>query len=463
VSCAIVLTSAVLSSCVGQSIAPQLPAAVGGSPADARHAASSKVLYNLIDLGSRSIDNNEAGVNGLPSLSSNGVMVGARPDSVAVGPYSNPLICDIAGPESFVLHTFSWKSGAITNLGALGGAADCSIPFAENPNGRVVAGVSEIGAVDPQVGVNQSRAVRWANDKISNLGSFGGNQNAALGVNTRGEIVGESENTISDPYSLIDFFLLSSSNGTQTRAFLWRNGKMTDLGTLGGNDALPGPINERGLVAGSSYSTTTPNPQTGFPTLDPFRWENGRMRDLGTLGGVVGGAGGMNERGDVIGSSDLAGDQSAHPFLWKDGRLIDLATSTKGGQPASATAITDSEEIIGSAAFSASIPSDAYLWKNGVAVDLGHPSGDCFSTALGINSRDQIVGDSSDCSSGNPSNAFLWEHGTIANLNDLIAPSSPLHIYFAAGINPCGTIVGTGAPPGQSPDVARSRHPSDPR
>jgi uncharacterized membrane protein len=91
---------------------------------------------------------------------------------------------------------------------------------------------------------------------------------------------------------------------------------MQDLGTLGaGNDAFATFVNDRGQVAGYAYTNTTPNPANylcaqlqfgvGVPTVDPFSWENGTMIDVGTLGGVCGYATGLNNRGQVIGDSDL--------------------------------------------------------------------------------------------------------------------------------------------------------------
>ena len=152
----------------------------------------------------------------------------------------------------------------------------------------VVSGVSENGSIDPLTGFPEYDAVVWKNGTITNLGTFGGSLSYGIGVNDWGQVVGGADNTIPDQLhrrlSLCRSELLAAA--TQWRAFSWQDGSMRDLGTLGGNDAFSMLVNDLGQVAGISYTNTTPNPTTGVPTLDPFFWQNGRMVDVGTLGGT---------------------------------------------------------------------------------------------------------------------------------------------------------------------------------
>jgi probable HAF family extracellular repeat protein len=399
--------------------------------------------YKLIDVGTFGgpESNTILAVNAGPIISRRGTTVGTSATSVPTSKHSHPFVCGgVDGAVPFVFHGFKWHDGAVTDLGALPPVAhNCSEAQGVNQKEEIALN-SENGIVDPLTGIDETRGVRWKDGKIEDLGTFGGNNSLANQINGRGQIAGAASNTTPDPFSIYYLFL-NSSNGTQTRAFLWENGNKRDLGTLGsGNDAIATFVNERGEVAGSSYTDASPNPTTGFPTLDPFLWtEDKGMIDLGTLGGTVGGPNALNNRGQVIGSSNLAGDQISDPFLWNDGNLIDLFTAS-GGVIVAANAINDAGEMVGLEC----LPSgacDAYLWKNGTITDLGVLPGDCCSVAFAINARGQVVGQSF-------TRAFLWENGSMIDLNSLIPSNSNLQLLEAQAINDRGEIAGDAFPPG---------------
>jgi probable HAF family extracellular repeat protein len=346
-----------------------------------------------------------------------------------------------------IIHAFRWDKGVLTDLGALPGE-NSSIPTWINDHGRIV-GFSTNGVDDPFIGGPEIRGVRFRRDgSVTELGILeGGTQTFTLQNNNRGDAVGFGNNSISDPFSM-------GGLGTQTRAISWRHGVPHDLGTLGGDDATAAFINDRRQIAGQSYTNSEPNPTTGIPTQDPFLWEKGRMFDLGSLGGTSGFPEAFNNRGQVVGQSNLEGDRAFHPFLWERGKLKDLGTF--GGEDGQAIWINDRGEVIGEADYPIACGSTCghpqvyrpFLWRRGKMIDLGAVPGEICGFAYGINNKTQVVGSNGQCHGG--IDAFLWERGVIHNLNDLIPTDSPLHLVFANFINDRGEIIGTGVPPGVS-------------
>jgi len=203
------------------------------------------------------------------------------------------------------------------------------------------------------------------------------------------------------------------------------------------------------VIVGASYTSFTPNADSGVPTIDPFLWDNGTMTDLGTLGGTHGEAQCINNRGQVIGWSNLAGELIRHAFLWHNGHMQDLGTL--GGPLSEAWWINDSGDIAGSADLPTPGLHDAVVWKNGRMQDLGTLPGDPCSRAYGLNSRGQVVGGASSCHAF--LHAFVWQDGgPMMNLNALIQPGTGYQLTNAIDINDRGEIIAKAAPLGFTPD-----------
>ena len=226
---------------------------------------------------------------------------------------------------------------------------------------------------------------------------------------------------------------------------------MRDLGTLGGPDAFafPGCGTQRNnLVTGFSLIDEVVNPTTGFPTVHPFLWEDGNMIDLGTLGGTTvaqdpGSC--VNNRGQVAGASTLPGDSILHPFFWEHGVLTDLGTL--GGDFGLVWWLNDAGDVVGGTSTAGEEFFHATLWRKGVIKDLATLEGDCFSFAGAISSHDQIVGASFACD-GSVARAVLWDKEAIVDLNTVIPENSSLQLVEARYVNNRGDIAGRGLPAG---------------
>lgn len=391
--------------------------------------------YRLIDLGTFGgpaafVNSSDGGFEFAAMLNNQGTVVGWADTSMTD---SNPTPIM---PFDFIAHAFQWRRGTLTDLRTLPGGNN-SVAVSISANGLIV-GLSENGLVDPLLGFLEVNAVLWKDGEIINLGTLeGGHVSAAFSVNSRGQVAGVFFNSTPDQFEF----------GFQEKAFLWQNGVMEDLGTLGGPNARADYINERGQVAGHSDVTMATNPSTGLRTNHAFIWENGAMLDLGTLGGTLSSEAALNSRGQVAGGSNLPGDVGcpnsclSHPFLWDEGQLTDLGTL--GGDSATAFWLNDAGEVVGPSNTVGDQAVHSFLWKNGVMTDLGTVGNDLCSWASGINSQGQIVGLSNNCQ--DDLHAFLWEKGgPMIDLNTRIAHNSGVNLVNAYYINDRGEIAAGG-------------------
>src|SRR2546430_7969235 len=117
---------------------------------------------------------------------------------------------------------------------------------------------------------------------------------------------------------------------------------MNGRGALGGKQSEGFDINASGKVVGGAHNAS------GY--YRPFRWANGTMTDLGTLGGDTitadSRAEALNSAGKVAGRAYTAGG-AAHAFYW-DGSMTDLGVLT-GGPESWAFGINSTPAVVGAA------------------------------------------------------------------------------------------------------------------
>jgi len=140
------------------------------------------------------------------------------------------------------------------------------------------------------------------------LGTLGGGDAEATGINDAGQIVGGS----------------FTSKGVN-KPFLWENGTMRDLGLpAGGTWGRAEGINSTALVVGSAAVGGK---------MKPWQWTASSGVSLLPLpnGIATGWAMGLNDAGDIVGS---VGETDSHAVVWRSGAMTDIHPSPGGASEA---------------------------------------------------------------------------------------------------------------------------------
>ena len=296
------------------------------------------------------------------------------------------------------------------------------------------------------------------------LGTLGGQESWATGINNWGQVVGVSE----------------TKNRNEYRAFLWTHKKMKDLGILDG-DFISGAwtINDRGQVVGFSLNSANER--------RPVLWDHSGLHELETLGGTYSDAFGINRHGEIAGWATLPDetDEIVHAVSWNKRGVTDMnpfqsdwsvasSINTKGemvgayltsegllravlwnkqgvhklgtlggDEESEAYWINDKGEAVGWY----ELPGGAWhacLWtRHGDTVDLGALDG-LYSEASSINDHGEVVGTSYFDDTLSTSRAFLWtkKHG-MRDLSTLVDLPDGVFVAYANSINDFGWIAGT--------------------
>ena len=327
----------------------------------------------------------------------------------------------------------------VTDLGTLGGTFSLAY------------GINHVDVVDgvATVADGNQHAFLWRRGHMTDLGTLGGPNSIAYWLNNSNEATIASDTSTNDPLGE-DF----CGFGTHLICLgaLWNNGTMTALPTLGGNNSVAFTLNDRGQIVGAAENKTQ-DPSCPAPQVLDFEaviWgpKPGEIRRLRPLpGDTVGFALGVNNRGQAVGASGLCSNTplvplevGPHAVLWDHGKPINLG-SLGGAQINTAAAINDRGEVIGGSDLSGDTVIHSFLWTKAEGMqDLGTLSGDAISLGGWINNKTQVVGWSCD-SSGN-CRAYLWQNNVMTDLNSLIPAHSKLYLMFAYGITDAGDIVG---------------------
>lgn len=228
---------------------------------------------------------------------------------------------------------------------------------------------------------------------ITDLGTFGFPGAFGFEINDAGEIAARGET--GPPTAL------------STRALYWsaRTGPV-DLGTLGGAQSDPRALNNHGMVVGLAMK-----PGDVFPQRHPTVW---RVRPGGVtaieLGSFVNGqAEDVNERGVVVGWSSATVFGPPTAFRWTEKEGIETIPPVAGPR-SQAAGINDAGDVVGSSTVSPPFVDHAVAWwRDGSVTDIGTMGGN--TTARSINDVGEVVGFGSPCPTCQP-HAFYWSRAT---------------------------------------------------
>lgn len=356
----------------------------------------------------------------------------------------------------------------VKDLGTLGGAS--SVAEGISDRGWVV-GSANLAANPP--GYQEEHAFLWRNGVMTDLGTLGGsNSQVQWAVNdNRGFIVGDAELLQADLYNE-DFCGFDRTGGFPATGsicvgFLWHEGTMIALPTLGGNNARAIGVNNLGQVVGIAEKPTN---ETGcYPAwlagtspqrfdVEAVMWGAGQIQTLPPLpGDATSWATGINDRQQVVGvSGDCHSPNQAEPVpqhgvIWQNGTVTNLGNlgGTVGTLETFPWAMNSKGQVVGDSSTADNTPENsvihAFLWEEGTIRDLGVLAGDVISIAFGLNDKGQVVGGSCDVNFN--CHPFLWQNGVMTDLNCLVAPDclsapgSNLRLLWGNDINSRGEIA----------------------
>lgn len=307
----------------------------------------------------------------------------------------------------------------------------------KSPDGYSMERPAAINNLGEVVGDGHSRAVRWRDGVVEQLGLLRERRDprgvvnpgsSAMGINDQGTVVGYSY------------------DADGARAVVWESGHpIREIEIAQGGDFINArAISNSGLIGGS-YKPTLPNVSNVA-----FLWRDGALTDLGTLGtGVAGKAGSytqsINDRGQALISSTHP--EGLRAAIWEQGRLRELKPLEEHRGRASDTAAFKINAFGQAAGCSGKDQVYPVVWDDdGTIIRLSENRSGQRTTPRGcsndINDNGVVVGGMRKNDVGV---AFIWDAVSgITDLNDLATASRAGwdRLESAIRINNRGEIIG---------------------
>jgi probable HAF family extracellular repeat protein len=281
--------------------------------------------------------------------------------------------------------------------------------------------------------------INGVNIDLGTLGKPGANSWINWGgINDRGDAVGMSETSVPDPNGED---ICGFGTFLTCVPFLWRDGHMSALPTVGGNNGQASAINNRGEVVGYAETANADPTCPPTPAISPVLWEKGQAHPLPLVGTDPDGtAFGINNQGQAVGYSGNC-FFATHAVMWKNNTAFVLQ-DLGGTRSNVAYVINNLGQIAGKVRSADDTHYVAALWQPDGTLTTHEPlPGDFDAFATGINNLGQVVGNDFD-SDFNWSHGFIWQNGVMTDLNTLISGDSNLLVISASNINERGQISG---------------------
>ncbi len=339
-----------------------------------------------------------------------------------------------------------------------------------NPLGGTVSGANAINDLGWPMGFAfntnnaNAEAVVWIEGRMIKLGTVLGGTNSSVAwesvKNNRGLIVGISDTSISQPrgenFSCVGGGFIPPSGHT-CLGFLWQNGNISPLPTLGGDNGFATGVNNAGQVIGWA-ETSLLDPTCASPQVLqflPFVYSV-KTQQISALqvypGDSDGTADTQNDQGQIAGISGICenavGAASAtHAVFWQNSTSTPIDMGNLGGLAWNTpTSMNSKAEVVGFGNTSgdqyAPFSPTAFYWSQGTGMqNLGTISPYPNSIAYGINNKGVIVGQALNLSTG-ASHAFIYQNNIMTDLNALAIGNKAWTLVYANDINDQGVIVG---------------------